>query len=673
MKTNSFINIQCFSTKKINYKIYLSFILYLIVCISPSLAAAADNSSTEIMNSHGENMSLEFKLYDPGTEKVVDYTKYGTYVGLGTDKYEYKMSDRKGLAAAVGEGVYPNNSVYKDPAYRMLVTKGKLSGSQWDYVNIENQQLTFYKWATSHDTPAVQQFYTALALERLGEISQALKVYHAILVHYPKQVGWTFWHTPLYMGRLALDKIDFLTRKHPELGIKLVDAQFEVENGYNYTINDDRFVINPGKFVKATPAELNPKRLDLKKLKIAKTVGEDSVKLVQFENGHWQLQVDGKPYLVKAVAYAPTPVGKSPNDGNYDPNNSWMTMDLDKNGKIDGPFDAWVDKNKNNKQDFDEPAVGDFQLFKEMGVNTLRIYHHAANKELLRQLYKDYGIRVIMGDMLGMYAAGSGAGWYEGTDYTNPKHLENMRNSVRQMVEEYKDEPYILMWMLGNESNYGEVGDPDPKSNKAGLGSNAKKQPEAHYQFVNEVAGLIKSIDPKHPVGFSNGEVITIDILGKYSHNIDVFGCNVYRGSSGFGRSFWEDARKFMDKPVLLTEYGCPAYFTGKDADFAEEKQAEYHQGNWEDILYNTAGSGVGNAIGGTVFEFVDEWWKTGLPPKFSAAEHETVGDFVAAFPDGWMHEEWLGLTGQGDGSHSPFMRQLRKSYEYYKKAWNQK
>ena len=630
-------------------------------------------AGTEIMNSHGENMQLEFKLYDPGTDPLIDYSKFGTLEGLGTDKYEYKMTDRKGLAAAAGEGVYPSNAVYQDPAYRVLVTKGRLSGSQWDYVNIEDQQLAFYKWATSHDTPAVQQFYTALTLEKLGEYKQALKAYHAVLIHYPKQVGWTFWHTPLYMGKLALDKIEYITRKHPELGLRLADATFEVEGGYNYTTADDHFIVNPGKFVKASQEEISPKRTDAKRLKVAKTVGEGSVKLVQYDNGHWQLLVDGKPYLVKAVAYAPTPVGRSPNDGNYDPNNDWMSSDLDKNGKIDGPFDSWVDKNKNGKQDADEPAVGDFQLMKEMGVNTLRLYHHAANKELLRKLYKDYGIRVIMGDMLGMYAAGSGAGWYEGTDYANPKHLENMRESVKKMVEEYKDEPYILMWMLGNESNYGEVGDPDPKSNKAGLGSNAKKQPEEHYKFVGETADLIKSLDHNHPVGFSNGEVITIDILGKVGHNVDVFGCNAYRGSSGFGRSFWEDARRFLDKPVLLTEYGCPAYFTGKDADTAEAKQAEYHRGNWEDILYNTAGSGSGNAIGGTVFEFVDEWWKTGLPPKFSPSEHETVGDFVAAFPDGWMHEEWLGLTGQGDGSHSPFMRRLRESYEYYKKAWNQK
>ena len=226
--------------------------------------------------------------------------------------------------------------------------------------------------------------------------------------------------------------------------------------------------------------------------------------------------------------------------------------------------------------------------------------------------------------------------------------------------------------MLGNESNYGEVGNPDPKSNYAGLGSNAKKQPEAHYRFVNEAAGLIKSLDPTRPVGFSNGEVVTIDTLAKHSGNIDVFGANVYRGALGFGRSFWEDVRDFLDKPVLFTEYGCPAYFLGKDLEIAEEKQARYHQGCWEDILYNSAGSGFGNAIGGVIFEFVDEWWKAGPPPQFSATVHETVGQFQADFPDGWMHEEWLGLVSQGDGSHSPYLRQLRKSYNYYKTIWNQ-
>ncbi len=644
---------------------------FLIQNAGTGYALANDNEEgVKIMNAHGESMELEFSLYDPGSETIVDYSKYGTFVGVGTDKYEYKITDRKGLAAAVGEGIYPDNSVYKDPTYRVLVTKGKLSGSQWDYVHMDNQELTFYKWATSHDTPAVQQFYTALALEKLGAYTQAIKAYQAVIVHFPRQVGWTFWHTPIYMGRMAMDRIDYLTHKHPELGMKLVDAKIEIENGHNFSLTDDRFAINPGKIIKVSPEDLKPKRVSMAKMKIIQTVGTGETKLVQFENGHWQMQVEGKPFIVKGMAYFPSPVGKGPDEGYV--LEEWMTADANKNGKIDSPYDSWVDKNKNNKQDADEKPVGDFELMKQMGVNTIRIYHHATNKELLRQLYKDYGIRVIMGDDLGMYAKGSGAEWYKGTDYTNPEHLENMRQSVREMVNEYKDEPYVLMWMLGNESNYGEVGDPDPVKGKVGLGSNAKSQPEAHYAFVDEAAGIIKSIDPTRPVGFSNGETITIDILSKHSHNIDVFGCNSYRGASGFGDSFWGDAKEFLDKPVLLTEFGCPANFSGKSEEYAEDKQLEFHRGNWEDIVANSAGSGYGNAIGGVVFEFVDEWWKAGPPPKFSAAVHENIGQFPANFPDGWMYEEWLGVTSQGDGSQSPYMRVLRKVYDYYRKVWNE-
>ncbi|MGH7198523.1 MAG: glycoside hydrolase family 2 TIM barrel-domain containing protein [Candidatus Omnitrophota bacterium] len=630
-------------------------------------AWGADQQGTEMLNAHGEAMELDFKLYDPGSERVVDYATYGTFEGVGTGEYRYKITDRKGLAAAVGEGIYPNNAVYKDPTYRMLVTKGKLSGSQWDYVNIDDQQLAFYKWAMSHDTMGVQQYYTALSLEKLGESNHAIKAYHALIVHFPKDIGWTVFHTPIYMARLAIDRIEYLTRKYPELGLKLIDAKIQVENGFDFNVSNDRFIVNPGRLVQVKPGELKPKRVSLGRAGIARKIGQRPVQLVEFKNGHWQMRVDGKPFIVKAVAYNPTPVGKSPHEGyNLD---SWAVTDLNENGKIDGPFDAWVDKNKNSRQDPDEKAVGDFALMKAMGVNAIRLYHHPMNKELLRQLYKDYGIRVILGDLLGMYAVGSGAEWFKGTDFTDPVQKENMKASVRKLVMEHKDEPYVLMWMLGNESNYGEPG--DPAKDKVGFGSQAKLQPEAHYAFVNEVAGMIKSLDPNHLVGYSNGETVTIDILKKSSHNIDIFGVNAYRGSSGFGRSLWEDVREHLGKPVLITEYGCPAHFAGKNLDFAEEKQLEYHRGNWEDILRNKAGSGYGNAIGGVVFEFVDEWWKAGPPPKFSAAGQETIGDFQANFPDGWMYEEWLGVTTQGDGSHSPYMRQLRKTYDYYKKVWN--
>jgi hypothetical protein len=330
-----------------------------------------------------------------------------------------------------------------------------------------------------------------------------------------------------------------------------------------------------------------------------------------------------------------------------------MLSDYDNNGKIDGPYDSWVDKNYNGLRDADEESVGDFQLLKDMRCNTMRLYHHASNKEILKDLYAKYGIMVIMGDLLGAYTVGSGAKWYEGTDYSNPEHRKNMLDSVRKMVEDFKDEPYVLFWMLGNENNYG-------------VANNAKKDPSAYYAFANEAAKMIKSIDRDHPVAVCSGDLLFLDKFSEFCPDIDIYGANAYRGKHGFGRSFWENVKDVTDKPIIITEYGCPAYMKEKSKETAEEEQARYLAGSWKDIRYNSAGyRGIGNCIGGVLFEWIDEWWK-GYEPLL----HDAHSNWAGPFPDGWNYEEWMGIVGQGDGKYSPFLRQLRKAYFVYQELW---
>ena len=139
---------------------------------------------------------------------------------------------------------------------------------------------------------------------------------------------------------------------------------------------------------------------------------------------------------------------------------------------------------------------------------------------------------------------------------------------------------------------------------------------------------------------------------------MDIYGANAYRGKYGFGMSFWESVKDTWGKPVIITEYGCPAYMEGKSREAAEEAQAEYLKNAWQDIAYNSAGSpGAGNSIGGVLFEWVDEWWKA-----YEPSVHDAKRNWSGPFPDGWNYEEWLGICGQGDGKSSPFLRQLRKS-----------
>ena len=591
-------------------------------------------------------------LADIGTEEIVDYEKYGEFKNIGTKDYKYVILDQAGLINAVGEGIYPNTlSVRRDPAFKKAKEEKRLEGSHWDFLQSPDLEAAFFKWATAPEPEPVKLFYTGLILEKSGLIKHAIKCYYAIVVHFPGAYSWTYWHTPWYLGQVAIAKINFLLRKHPEMGWRFEGADIKIINGYDHNVANDIVITYPGRFVKVESQKKLKIKPNVNQLKIKKYVGEGKVRLVQYENGDWQLLVNNKPYIIKGITYAPTKVGQSPDEGTL---GNWMEEDFNQNGKIDGPYDAFVDKNRNNLQDKDEPLIGDFKLMRKMGVNTIRLYHHPLkiNKQLLRDLYSKYGIRVILGDFLGKYAIGSGAPWYPGTDYNNPEHKKNMLDSVLKMVEEFKDEPYVLFWLLGNENVYG-------------FACNADKEPDAFFQFANEVSRKIKEIDPNHPVAICSGDVLYLDKFAKNCPDIDIFGTNAYRGEYGFG-FLWRQVKQEADKPVFITEFGCPAYIEGKTLEEAEKLQADYHRGAWSDIENNLAFSqGEGNALGGIVFEWLDEWWKAYEPSR-----HDTKGLFTGPFPDGYMHEEWLGVCSQGDGKLSPFLRQLRKAYYEYKKMW---
>ena len=628
---------------RISKKIYpLSAIRYpLIIACALLIAGCGGNKYQE---------SSSFQLFDKGAKDIVNYKKYGVFSGVGSSDYKYAIKDQVGLSKAVGEGIHPNSSsVLKDPEYKRFKEEGKLKGSHWDFINNPDYQANFYKWATAPEERGVKLFYAALALERSGNIRGAIKAYYALVVHYPRTIGWTYWHTPWPVAQVAIDRIKLLCRKYPELGWKLVDASIIVKGGYDENIRNDTFIVNPGELIRCKPQDLKEKRTDLSGLKVIKSTGDEQIRLLQYENKSWQLLVDGAPYIVKGIAYQPGKIGQSPDEGTLE---DWMQQDYNNNNKVDSPYDAWVDKNRNDIQDEDEGPVGDFRLLWEMGANTIRIYHHASNKPLLRDAYENYGIMVLMGDFLGAYAVGSGASWYKGTDYTDSEHKQNMLNSVREMVEEYKDEPYVLMWVLGNENNYG-------------VANNSRKETAAYYKFVNEAAEFIKSIDPHNrPVVVCNGEVNFLDIFARECPSVDVFGVNSYRGNYGFGH-LWLSVKDEADKPVLITEYGCPAYDKYRSQEAAEDGQAEFLKNCWVDIVSNADGYGYGNALGGVLFEWVDEWWKA-----YEPSLHDFKPLWAGSFPDGWMHEEWLGVTSQGSGKNSPFQRVLRKAYYVYKTLW---
>ena len=376
----------------------------------------------------------------------------------------------------------------------------------------------------------------------------------------------------------------------------------------------------------------------------------NKVEVVREQDG-WKLKVNGKGYFIKGIEYSADTIGKYPDS------NDWMWEDSDSNGKIDGPYDAWVDLDKDNFQSSDENAVGDFALLKAMGCNTIRVYHSDnINKELLRDLYYTYGIRVIMGNYLGAYTKGSDATWISGTDYTNEVQKLKMKASVRKMIREHKDEPYVLMWMLGNEND-----SPGSEANSTKTNTNAYTNPEAFASFLNEVCVMIKELDSNHPVGVCNATTRFLKHYKELTPAIDILAFNQYSGPYGLG-VLWNTVKVEFDRPVLITEFGCDSYDSRKDVE-DEIYQAKYHIGAWRDIEKNSCwGRGSGNAIGGVVYCWLDKWWLVG-----SAKVHDTaLGAWKGPTNDGYFNDEWLGVCSQGDGKQSPFKRQLKEVYFTY-------
>jgi beta-glucuronidase len=378
----------------------------------------------------------------------------------------------------------------------------------------------------------------------------------------------------------------------------------------------------------------------------------------------WQLFVDGQPFLIRGMCYYPVTIGESPEDANF---RDWMMLDDDHDGRNDVAYQSWVDANKNDRQDPNEKPVGDFKLMQDMGVNVIRVYHHASsnpevqaiykdnpegqlvynhppNKTLLMDLYKTFGIRVAMGDYLGAYATGSGADWNTGTDYRDPQQLAHMMVSVEDMVREFKDEPYILMWVIGNENNY------DFNHTNAG------QYPEAYAKFVNRVAHRIHELDPNHPVVLCNGDTQLLKTYAVYTPDIDIFGTNSYRDPA-YG-TLWKEVAETLNKPVVLTEYGVAQPRFGIEDTLDEDYQASQHKHLWCEIENHSAGHELPqNSLGGFIFEWVDNWWQAGGP------NHHDHG--IAPYEN-----EWMGICSQGSGDHSPLERQLRKSYFMYRALW---
>ncbi|HMQ47812.1 MAG TPA: glycoside hydrolase family 2 TIM barrel-domain containing protein [Saprospiraceae bacterium] len=292
----------------------------------------------------------------------------------------------------------------------------------------------------------------------------------------------------------------------------------------------------------------------------------------------------------------------------------------------------------------------EMSLLKNMGVNAIRQYTGVPAK-WIRYIYENYGIYTMLNHSFGRYGLTLDGAWVANTEYADPRVRELLMREVQEMTEEYRNTPGLLMYLLGNENNYGlfwegaETEDIPIEDRKSTI------RAEAMYKLFNEAAVKMKAIDTTHPVAMCNGDLLFLDIIARECPSVDIFGVNMYRGVS-FGDAF-ERVRTEYGKPLMFTEFGADAFNAITNSE-DQQSQAYYMVGNWKEIYENAAGLGkAGNSIGGFTFQFSDGWWKYGQTSNLDVHDNNASwsnGGYANDYEPGEnnMNEEWFGICAKG-------------------------
>ncbi|WP_083926273.1 glycoside hydrolase family 2 TIM barrel-domain containing protein [Neolewinella persica] len=344
--------------------------------------------------------------------------------------------------------------------------------------------------------------------------------------------------------------------------------------------------------------------------------------MVKEEAGDLKLTVNGKDFMINGMNWDYFPIGT-----NYE-------------------YSLWAQPEDLIIAALDE----EMGLLKNMGVNAVRQYTGVPAK-WITYIYEKHGIYTMLNHSFGRYGLTLDGAWVANTEYADPRTRKILMEEVQMLARDYQNTPGLLMYLLGNENNYGlswegaETEDIPVEDQKTTI------RAKAMYKLFNEAAVAMKGIDQSHPVAICNGDLAYLDLIVTECPDVDILGTNMYRGAS-FGDAF-ERVKKEYGKPLMFTEFGADA-FNVKTQSEDQLSQAYYMVENWREIYANAAGMGkAGNSLGGFTFQFSDGWWKFGQTYSLDVHDNNASwgnGGYDRDFTKGTnnMNEEWFGIAGKG-------------------------
>ena len=151
----------------------------------------------------------------------------------------------------------------------------------------------------------------------------------------------------------------------------------------------------------------------------------DKVSVIQSGSG-FKLAVNGKELFINGMNWDYFPIGT-----NYN-------------------YSLW----KQSDEVIISALDNEMSLLKNMGVNAIRQYTGVPAK-WVKYIYEKYGIYTMLNHSFGRYGLTIDGKWEPNTVYSNPKVREILLKETKEMATEYKETPGVLLFLLGNENNYG--------------------------------------------------------------------------------------------------------------------------------------------------------------------------------------------------------------------------
>jgi len=347
----------------------------------------------------------------------------------------------------------------------------------------------------------------------------------------------------------------------------------------------------------------------------------DKVAVVSDQSGMW-LKANGKSIMINGMNWDYFPVGTNFN------------------------FSLWKQPDEFIKAALDS----EMSLLKNMGVNAIRVYTGIQPK-WITYIYEKYGIWTMVNHSFGRYGLTLDGNWVPNTEYADSKTQAHLLKEMKDMVQTYKNTPGLLLYLLGNENNYGLFWSGAETENIPVEQRESTKRARAMYKLFNQAIVEMKTMDQSRPIAICNGDLLFLDIIAEECTAMDIFGTNCYRGMS-FGDLF-DRVKTKLNKPVLFTEFGADAYNVLSNKE-DQSSQARFMVSNWKEIYANAAGYGkANNSVGGFTFQFSDGWWKNGQTLNLDVHDSHASwsnGGYLDDYEPGLnnMNEEWFGICAKG-------------------------